>query len=197
MKADLYEQFVSLKNLGKKAEAKVAVNLFIASFETWEEKRVWVYSFLSAEEYGHKIRHEIYETLVYPVLLNGYLEGDATSIVWLAKTATNLYALKSPHPSLKHKTDFALFKEAYKLEPNEGVRAHLLNTLLNWFSFSQHEWPAGILYGMDGANIEQCEEILQEVEFARSLDIQRRHNSYFSDFEEKVHEYTNRLRERA
>jgi hypothetical protein len=197
MKADLYEQFVSLKNLGKKAEAKVAIDTFIASFESWEEKQVWVYSFLNSGGNGCRIRHEIYENLVYPVLLDGYLKGSVASIVWLARTASNLYTIKSPHALLKHKTDFALFKEAYELEPSEEIGAQLLNALLDWFHFSQHEWPAGILYGMDGANMEQCEEILQEVEFARSLDIQRRYDGYFSGFEIKVHEYVKRLRERA
>jgi len=139
MNADLYEQFVSLKDLGKKAEAKAALDLFIASFETLEDKRVWVYSFLEAGEYRNSIRHEIYENLVYPVLLDGYLKRDATSVAWWARTTSNLYAIKSPHPLLKHKTDFALFKEAYRLEPNERIGADLLNTLINWFSFSQHE----------------------------------------------------------
>jgi hypothetical protein len=197
MNADLYEQFVSLKNLGKKGEAKAALDSFIASFETLEEKRVWVHSFLEAGDYGHRVRHEIYENLVYPVLLDGYLKGDATSVAWLARTASNLYVIKSPHPLLKHKTDFALFKEAYRLEPNERIGTDLLSTLINWFSFSQHEWPAGILYGMDGADIEQCEDILQEIKFARSLDHQRKYEGYLSEFEAKVHEYIKRLRERA
>ena len=195
MNTNLYEQFVSLKNLGKKAEAKAALDLFIASFETLEEKRVWVCSFLEAEDYGHRVRHEIYENLVYRVLLDGYLKGDVTSVAWLARTASNLYAIKSPHPLLKHKTEFALFKEAYRLEPNERIETDLLNTLINWFSFSQHEWPAGILYEMDGADIGQCEDILQEIKFARSLDHQRNYEGYLSEFEAKVHEYIKRLRE--
>ena len=197
MNADLYEQFVSLKDLGKKTEAKAASDLFIASFETLEDKRVWVYSFLEAGEYRNRIRHEIYENLVYPVLLDGYLKRDATSVAWLARTASNLYAIKSPHPLLKHKTDFALFKEAYGLEPNERIGADLLNTLINGFSFSQHEWPAGILDGINGANIEQCEDILQDVKFARNLDHQRKYEGYLSEFEAKVHEYIKRLRERV
>lgn len=196
MNEELYERFVFLKELGKKVESKAALDLFIASFETWEQKRVWVYPFLQAGRYGHKVRHEIYENLVYPVLLDGYLKGDATSVSWLARTASNLYAIKSPHSLLEHKTDFALFKEAYELEPNERIGADLLNTLLNWFSFLQHEWPAGILYGMDGADIEQCEDILQEIKFARSLDYQRNYDGYLSEFEARVHEYVKRLRGR-
>lgn len=197
MNADLYEQFVSLKNLGKKAEAKAALGLFVASFETLVEKRIWVYSFLEAGEYGHRVRYEIYENLVYPVLLDGYLKGDATSVAWFARTASNLYTIKSLHPLLKHKTDFALFKEAYRLDPNERIGTVLLSTLINWFSFSQHEWPAGILYGMDGTDIQQCEDILREIKFARSLDHQRKYEGYLSEFEAKVHEYIERLRERA
>ncbi|MBW4553017.1 MAG: hypothetical protein KME35_18190 [Aphanocapsa sp. GSE-SYN-MK-11-07L] len=194
MNADLYEQFISLKNSGRKVETKVAFDSFIATFKTLDQKRAWVFSFLEAGNYGHKVRHEIYENLVYPVLLDGYLGRDASSVAWLARTASNLYALKSPHPSLKDKTELALFKEAYSLEPREEIRANLLKTLINWFSFSQHEWPAGILYGMDGANVEQCEEILQEIDFARSLDRQNKYDGYWSEFEAKVNEYIERLR---
>ena len=197
MNADLYEQFLLLKNSGRKSEAKVALDSFIASFETPEEKKTWVSSFLNEGNYGHKIRHEIYEKLIYPVLLAGYLERDVDSIIWLVKTVDNLYEVKPLHPALEHQTDFSFLQEAYTIKPNEQTSQLLLNRLLSWFSISQHEWPSGILYGMNGASREECKEILCDVEFARQLDIKKKHGSYLSDFEMKVREYMIRVQQRV
>lgn len=197
MNAHLYERFVSLKSLGRKAEAKAALDSFIASFETPEEKQVWVFSFLEDEGYGHKVRHEIYENLVYPVLLDGYLKDEANSVAWLARTVENLWEIKSPHPALRGKGELALHKEAYGLAPDENMRIGLIKTLIRGFDYAQHEWPAGILCGTDGADIEQCQDILQDIDLARQLDSEKRYESYLSKFEAKVNEYTKRLRDRV
>jgi hypothetical protein len=196
MNLELYEQFVALKDAGRRAEAKPFLDLFIASFETEDEIREWVFAFLREGSYGHKIRHEIYENLVYPVLLKGYLERDATSIEWLARTVSNLYELRSPHPLLHHKSEIALWKEAYELQPSRQVQEQLLASELWRFDYAQHEWPAGILCGMNGASLEEYAHILKDVDFARSLDTDQAYAQYFHDFEAKVHQYMDRLRSR-
>lgn len=195
MNADLYEQFVSLKELGRKAEAKIAVDLFIASFGTAEEIKSWVFAFLETEFDRYRIRHEIYEKLVYPVLLDGYLKNDANCTAWLAKTIYNFYELKEIHSSLKNKGVIQLFEEAYNLDPNEDVRSRFLESWIAEFDYSQHEWPAGILDGINGTDIKGCEQILQEVESVRNLDTQNKYQDYLFDYEAKVREYIVRLRE--
>ena len=50
----------------------------------------------------------------------------------------------------------------------------------------------GILYGIDGANIAQCEELLQDVEFAHSLD-DGTNTAFLEQFASKVTEYKPRL----
>ena len=83
MNLDLYDQFIRLNNSGRRNEAKAALDLFIASAESPANVQKWVFPFLENGGYGHKSRHEIYEKLVYPVLLEGYLKHDAKSILWL------------------------------------------------------------------------------------------------------------------
>jgi hypothetical protein len=126
MNLELYERFVALKDAGRRAEAKPYLDSFIASFETQDEIQKWVFKFLREGNYGHRIRHEIYENLVYPTLLKGYLERDAESVEWLARTVDSLYQLKSPHPLLYRKPEFQLWKEAYDLHPSEQIREKLL-----------------------------------------------------------------------
>lgn len=196
MKIELYEQFLFFKNCGRKAEAKVAVDAFTSSFNSMEETREWVYAFLATAKHRHKVRHEIYQRLIYPVLLEGYVRGDVQCILWLAETEQNLYAVKSVHASLKDKTGFALCREAYGLAPNAKIGRKLLQKLIRWFDYAQHEWPSGILYGMDGADAHQCQEILEEVEFASKLDLDDEYTAYLADFKSKVLEYLKRREER-
>lgn len=193
MDLSLYEQFLKFKERGQREKAREPLLEFITSFQSFEEKKSWVHTFLEAEEFGHTIRHEIYQHLVFPVLLDGYTKKDAWATLWLAKTAQNLYANKLLHSQVGYKSEFQLLKEAYSLEPSEPVRNYLLEAELQWFRHCQHEWPAGILYGMDGATTDQCEDILQEVAFVKTLDPNRKHANFVNDFENKVHEYQNRL----
>jgi hypothetical protein len=130
---------------------------------------------------------------VYPTLLDGYLKNDFRSVTWLAKTTLNLSKLKSVHPALHEKSEFALFKEAYSLKPTTEIREGLLKSLLNQFGYAMHEWPSGILFGTDGATRLECKQILQEIEFARSLDFEARHSIFLSTFEVRVLEYIDRL----
>jgi len=194
MNTDLYEQFVTLKDSGKKADAKEVLDLFIASFQTPEGIRDWVFRFLESGDYGHRIRHEIYEKLVYPVLLNGYLENDVCSIEWLAKTFSNLVCLKSRHKLLEDKCPFTLYREAFTLGPNKENKAYVLNQLIRWFQFAEHEWPDYLIWGTDDT-IEEYEDLLNEVDFARSLDDQNEHEYFLFQFEAKVNEYIRRLQE--
>lgn len=194
MDTKLYEQFLTLKNQGQKDAAQSALRAFIASFRTAEEKRSWVFSFLQEGHYGHKIRHEVYQQLVYPVLLEGYLRYDPISVLWMARTAHQLHTIPKLHPRLQDKSGFSLLREAYQLQPHEEVRCDLLAMLLNRFSYAQHEWPAGILFEADGATPEQCQEMLQEIAFARQLDHENQYSISFSEFEARVQQYIVRLR---
>jgi hypothetical protein len=56
-----------------------------------------------------------------------------------------------------------------------------------------HEWPGGILFGTDGATRQECDQILQEVEYAKKLDLGARHSIFLSIFEARVLEYIDRL----
>jgi hypothetical protein len=55
-------------------------------------------------------------------------------------------------------------------------------TSLDGFEYSEHEWPAGILYGMNGANLEQCQEIASAVTEARALDFNGKYDFYLLGF---------------
>ncbi len=187
-----YHQYLKLMCAGRKADAKATLGKFLDSFETAEEVSAWVAAFLKGGGFGFHIRHEIYERLVFPVLLEGYARKDAEATLWLAKTVSNLYRCPALHAQVGFKGEFQFLDEAYALKPRDAIRLRLLECNLKWFDYCQHEWPAGILYGIDGADSSECEEILQAIARSRDLD-DGTHQAYLDSFEAKVWEYLARL----
>ena len=193
MRPELYERFLFLKERGNKGESKAYLDNFIASFSSLGEKRAWVHHFFETRYTGGKVRHEIYENLVFPVLLDGYLHNEAWSLLWLFQTKDNLYANKALHAQVGFRAGSDFLRQAYAMEPAHSVRRFLLAEQIRGFDYCQHEWPSGILYGADGATQSECEELLREIAFTRQLDIGRLHTGYLNDFLHKVEEYQARL----
>jgi hypothetical protein len=190
----LYQKFLELKVTGHKLQAAERVRRFIDSFASFEEKQKWTREFLARGDFGHKIRHEIYAEVIFPVLERGFQDGDFNSLLWLARTAQNIYSARELHERVGFLSESNFLRRAYEARPDdEIVRRFLLEDLLQWFDYCEHEWPAGILHGADGATLQECEEILREVAFARTLDTQREHNAHLDDFVAKVEAYRVRL----
>ena len=189
-----YERFKSQLEHGDRAGAASHIERFVASFAKVEEKVVWVRWYLDHEELGHRIRHEIYEHLVFPVLLQGYRQADPWAIRWLIRTVQNLYRADHLWIRLDRRTEHGLLMELHALCPSDKeVRLSLLQSYIRQFSYMVHEWPAGILYGYDGASQEECTHILLDVEHGRRLDIEGVYATFLSDVESKVLEYVARL----
>jgi len=167
--------------------AKATIRDFVDSFADLAEMASWTKEYLSTSRPGELIRHELYEGVIFPVLLSGYERKDAWSICWLANTWRNL--AKAEHLrrriSFQHQTE--LFKEAYLLEPHSEVaRERLLSDLVEGFNFMGHEWPIGILYDPSKPWPNAYWEAQQEIRLARELDTAGLHAREIDDFEEKI-----------
>lgn len=192
MNKALYEKFFVLKESGRRTEAKPVLEEFIASFQTFEEKQDWTWDFLERGEYGHKIRHELYVEVLFPVLLEGYRRNDARSLFFLAKTALKLQGQSALRSQVDNKGEYQLLRDAYEIAPSEDAGKLLLNWYMGWFGDCAHEYPTGILYGTSGATPAECDELLEDIEFARTLDDGIRAD-YFRELEAQVREYRQRL----
>ncbi len=184
-KSALYEKFKRVEEQGLKSEAKVAVEQFIASFRTNKEKSHWIWSNISTlSENNHgRIRHEIFERLVFPCLLEGYKANDGASIYWLGVTVQNLYQASHLHKQLDWITEFQLFELAHKAEPeNEQYKHAYIQSIVKWLEHCFHEWPHGVLYGNDGANQEQLKEIWSSIEQLEFLDNRKVFKKNFEDW---------------
>jgi hypothetical protein len=71
MELEHYKQCLHCKTLGFRSQARQHLQQFIASFT---EKELWTHEFLENQqcEYEYGIRYELYEQVVFPVLLSGY-----------------------------------------------------------------------------------------------------------------------------
>jgi hypothetical protein len=194
MNTEHFKRFRDLLERGQRPEAASALREFVASFSTLEEKSIWSREHLSGLHSKGKIRHELYEGVIFPALLDGYKRAEPWSLLWLARTSQYLHRSESLWRQVDGKTSTQLLKEFLKLCPgDEEVRRELLSKVIDWMRYSIHEWPTGILYDHNGASIDQCKEIVDELGEIRQLDTDQIYTEFFADFESKVREYIDRL----
>jgi len=190
----LFESFQIALAQGDRQLATIELNAFIGSFVSLDEKASWTRRYLANGNFGHKIRHELYEQIIFPVLLSGYRESDPWSLRWLERTSQNLYENKRIWSQVDWKTATQFASDLFAACPTDNeARLSLLSHLVEWLRYSIHEWPAGILYGKDGATLDQCQEIFDEVEYTIRLDEERAHAAFLEDFKAKLAEYARRL----
>lgn len=196
MDATLFEKYTELNAVGRKSEAKAAMVQFVASFASLGEKQAWSRDHLQSLEIngGGRVRHELYEGVIFPALLEGYRRNDAWSLFWLAKTIQNLFSAQQLHKLVDRKSDLDLLMQAFALdEGSTEIRDALLRRLVSEFEYCEHEWPSGILYGLDGATPVECDLLMDELSLARKLDTEGRFAGFLWRFERRLELYRARL----
>jgi hypothetical protein len=192
MNTDYFNEYLLYKDKGLKEKAKEAVVNFVNSFETYEEKEAWTLEHLSelpADSNG-RIRNEIFEEILFPVLWNGYNNKKVELMVWLAKLYQNCIQNKRVFARMSYKTDYEIISECYDLEPdNTEVIDLYLEIKVRYIAFSIHEYPYGILDGMTWATKESAENMLAEIPFLRKLDRNNRYQDFTDDYEEMLKKY--------
>jgi hypothetical protein len=191
-----YQEFKEFEEKGLKEKATNSIRTFISSFQSIEEKKQWVWEFLSGldTDQHFRIRHEIFHELVYPVLKAGYDNKDLYSTLWLGKLSQNIYRSRQLHEELGWVTEMELYNKSYDIDPeNNEVRILLLKAIISWLEYTAHEWPNGILYGNDGASIAECDEIYAEVQRVLQLDTEKIYSEFIQQYTEKLDIYRNRL----
>lgn len=198
MEVHHYEEYKAQLARGMRSAASAALAQFIASFASLESKGEWVRWYFANERWEHRIRHEIYEQLIFPVLLDGYQRGDLWCLRWLIRTVSNIYTGKQLWEQIDRKTELALREELVARAPEDArARRELVDCFITMFRHNAHEWPWGILYGMDGASVSECAELLAAAERALELDVERRHHAFIEEFMAKVRLYQQRLQKPA
>ena len=194
MKLSRYEDYRSALTAGRKDEARNAVAEFVGSFADDAERAAWTDTFFATHVYGDPVRHELYVGIILPVLRTGADRGDATSLYRLAATAANHASDRRLAEGLGYRAELGLLKDAFAAAPDRAdIRRALLAALMSSFTYAAHEWPAGLLAGMDGGSLADCEGYLDDIGLARRLDVEGHMTAGIDDFERNVKLYRMRL----
>jgi hypothetical protein len=135
---------------------------------------------------------------LYPILKTGYENNDFACTLWLGKLAQNIYQAQKLHEELNWVSELSLYKKCHVIDPsNDEARLLLLKAIVSWLEYSEHEWPSGILYGNDGATVEQCDEISIEVQRVLKMDKEHIYSEFIKQYVKKLGEYRARLNKRV
>ncbi|MEO9684003.1 MAG: hypothetical protein ABJF86_18640 [Tateyamaria sp.] len=143
----------------------------------------------------NRIRHEIYESIVFPVLKAKFGRDEPDASYLLGKYWQNLVTMRSLSEQMNHRSATDFFRIAFELEPSSVRYRHAyLTSLINDLNFTFHEWPTGIL--IDHTNWqEDIQRLKEQLSLAGSLDKDRRFSADLADWFEVSQQYETRLAE--
>lgn len=112
------------------------------------------------------IRLPLFRTVIFPALRAGLEFSIPGSARWLAGFAQLLYKSPSCSEQLpeKQRSQHGLLLRAVHDDPTDiRAKKRLLALMRSRFEYVLHEIPTGVLFGHDGATIEQCDELIMEL----------------------------------
>lgn len=111
-------------------------------------------------EKGVTIRQPLFKYILYPGLSELVERGNLEAIKILIQLDQHLISYPGYKWNCKY-TAISLLRKGREISSNdrELLEAYEGKTR-NYIKYTLHELPAGVLYDMDGASIEQCDELL-------------------------------------
>jgi hypothetical protein len=152
--------------------------------------KVEVYEYLSRRI---RIRNELFEEIVFPVLWKGYKNKDIQSMIWLTRLNQNYYQNNRIRKLMDYKSPIQIIQECYEIDPNNHEVSDLyLEFKIDGISYSIHEFPSAILTVNDDTRKEDCKKLLEEIPFLNALDKNKKYIGFIKDYEDKIKEYMER-----
>ncbi|PYC47642.1 hypothetical protein DI396_09385 [Litorivita pollutaquae] len=179
-----YQEYIRYARLGLRAEARKSILRFVESLSSFADKQAWTYAnLLTVDRNGaSSVRHEIYDLIAFPVLLDGYKRRDPECCFLMGMSYQNLLNYMGRLDGIEFVSRVELLKTAYFAVPtSQKYRQALLEALLQDFTYCDHEWPSGILgYSYPFENLKQ------EVKLAKKLDEERLFCDRLAEFSERI-----------
>jgi hypothetical protein len=121
------------------------------------------------------VRFPLFRRVLAPVLVRGVRERKVGCARWLAHFVQDLGQAGREVTDLPEelRTAEGLLQEALRVESTDvKARRQLVERLARYLAYTLHELPAGVLYGHDGATVEECGLLLSSLDdFRRHLDV--------------------------
>jgi len=184
-----YQEYLALKAKGLRIAANAVAKEVVCEFRETPDERFILH--LCEEKDGQRINHILWKGIVFPYVTEN-LTTQINAMKCLINSIQNLYSDKKCHRLLDFITEYQLIEKLYELVPEDNwARGKRIKSLRAWLQYTIHEWPSGILYGMDGATFEQCDEIQAAAQELKTLDT---HSTDFADdVEAKLRDYRKQI----
>ncbi|MDR1986632.1 MAG: hypothetical protein LBP88_06635 [Treponema sp.] len=195
MNIEYFNEYLKYEQLGIKSKEKEYLNNFIKSFENYNEKVLWTMEYLPKLKFNHhnRIRNELFEEIVFPVLLEGYNNRNIKSMIWIVKLNQNFTQNEKLWKKINYVSNLSLIMECYKMEPDNSEIIDLyLEIIIEKILYRIHEWPDGILIGNRLAEKDECKKLLEEIPLLNKLDRNNEYNELIMEYENILNEYINR-----
>jgi hypothetical protein len=174
---ELWEAYLRVEGRGIRSDKLAALEHFIGALLNLPEHlwKDWARALAAEVVDGGaevQIRMPLFERVLFPALLEGLDAGRPGCARWLAGLSQEVYRCRGCMERLgpERSTEVALLRKALAHDPLDVRSRRRLIEQMGWqLQHALHEVPSGVLYGMDGATPEQCDELLLELEEFRAL----------------------------
>jgi hypothetical protein len=175
----LWEAYEAAEKRAPRAEKLQALQLFLDALETSPATEWFPWARSIAEQVVDHgldlvIRRPMFVRAIFPALLAGYGSHLPGCAGWLAALFDHLRSNPTCRDRLplEESTELGLLRAAIRDDPaDRRSRARWIDNFAYRLHYAIHEVPAGVLYGIDAASPEQCQELERGLdEFSRMVD---------------------------
>lgn len=107
------------------------------------------------------IRQPFFEQIIYPIIAKEISRNNLRAFKHLIKLEQNLLKFQIRAKNYEP-TKRQLIIKGLEINPDDKELLEIYETdLRNYLQHTIHEIPLGVLYGMDGANASECNELLE------------------------------------
>lgn len=186
-----WKQYIHEERSGVRREALTLLDTFIKALlqeppALWKNWALALAVAIVDEGQDIPVRMPLFRQVLLPSLVESVLKETPGAARWLAHFDQLLYHCHPtglpPHLESKN----GLLIEAVRVHGHDKRSlTELVSVEADYFEFTLHELPSGVLYGMNGATPEQCKRLLEAVDEFEQL---ARQSGKGSDYAELISE---------
>jgi hypothetical protein len=176
----LWEKYLAAERVRIRQEMLKTLDDFIQAFvriptADWHPWALEIARRVVDEGEDIPVRWPLFRAVLFPALFAGLAASVPGSARWLAGFAQLLYQSPDCCEQLSEElhSDYGLLLRAVRDDPSDTVaKTRLLRLMRCRFDYVLHHLPAGVLYGCDGASIEECDELLNQLSAYERLAVE-------------------------
>ena len=173
----LWTQYLENERRGKGKRALVILDEFIAQLLTapMARRNQFAGQFCALvvdAGIALPIRHSLSVKLLYPYLVQAYDGGSTRAPWWIAHLYYQLDNSREWRAWFETNslTPWTLLEEALRRDATKDpARQALIAVVARWLDYAIHEVPTGVLFGVNGASIDECQRLLDVLDQFREL----------------------------